>query len=120
VILGIVNIDEFYYILVVELLHNGYFIVEKIDICNIHTFQFDDFNSIPGIFVFIFDAFIDFTSKSTSDEVFEVEAVRSDPLFAFMFVLYFILFITLINVDGAICTRQMQITTFLFFIFHRV
>lgn len=52
--------------------------------------------------------------------MFEVEAVWSYPLFAFGFGLYFILFITLIDVDGAICAREMQVATFFLGIFHGV
>jgi hypothetical protein len=119
-ILSIVNIHKFYYILMVHFLHYSDFIVEQIDVSDIHAFKFDDFDGIPYIFVIVFDSFVNFASESTADEMFEVEAVWSYPLFAFGFGLYFILFITLIDVDGAICTREMQVATFFLGILHGI
>jgi hypothetical protein len=119
-ILSIVNIHKFYNILMIHLLHDGDLIVEEIDISDIYAFNFDDFDSIPCIFVIVFDTFINLASKSTADEMFEVEAVWSYPLFAFRFGLYFILFITLIDVYGAICTGEMQKATFFLSILHVV
>lgn len=82
-IFRIVNIHKFDYILMVHFLHDGDLIVEQVNVGNIHAFKFDDFDSIPYIFVIVFDSFVNFASESAADEMFEIEAVWSYPLFAF-------------------------------------
>ena len=75
-----------------------------------HIFGLDNFDGEPGLFVVISYTFVDDTPIATAYNIFEVVAVLA---YSFFYILLgrvnFILFITILEVDGAISSCKLSV-----------
>jgi hypothetical protein len=107
-IVGIMNIYEFDKIRVIEFLNDFYLVVKKVDVGHVHISDFDYFDCIPCAFDVVANPFVNFAAISTSDEIFEVEAVASHALLSFVPSCEPFFSIAFFHVDGTICVCQMH------------
>ena len=85
IMVAIEYLNEAYDVGMIKFLKNGDFCLEKLRCSNFHIFGFYDFNGIPNRTIVIFDTFVYFSAKSTSNQVLEVETIPPDPLFSLRF-----------------------------------
>lgn len=65
-VLGIKNVNEFEDIGMLELSHDGNFVIEQVNVGNFHSLQFDYLDCKPSILIIILNTFVDFAFESTS------------------------------------------------------
>jgi hypothetical protein len=108
---SVLNIQELKYIWVAELLYDFNFVMKEINVSDTHIFKFDYFDCVPNSFDVILDALVNFTSVSTADEIFKVKTISANPLFTLQFSHYFLLSITLFDIDRTVSVGQVVMRT---------
>lgn len=90
VIGGVLDINKFDDVLMVQFLHDVDLIIEQVDVGHVHFFEFDNLDGVPLMFEVIPDALVDLAAVTAAYEVTEVETVPPDSLLTSVHGLYFL------------------------------
>ena len=90
-------------------MYNLYLVLKEVFACQTYIFESDHFDGIPGAFVVVFDSFVDFAFKATSNEVFKVKTIFAYSFLSSLGGGEFLLSIAVIHHDGAVGVSEIPI-----------
>ena len=102
VIIGMENIYEFDDVIVLQLLHDGYFVIEEVNVSHVHIFDFNDLNRKILPLTALFGSSINSAAESASNEISIVKGVFSNALLSSIFFTNRLLSVALLHIDGTI------------------
>jgi hypothetical protein len=102
VIIGMENIYEFDDMVVVQLLHDGNFVIEEVNVSHVHIFDFNNLYRKRLPLTALFGSSINSAAESTSYKISIVKGVFSNAFFSSIFFTNRLLSVALFHIDGTI------------------
>lgn len=99
VIIGVEDIDKFDDMIVLQPLHDGYFVIEQVNVSHVHIFHFDHFYRKRLALTAFFCPSINSAAEPTADKISVVEGVFSNAFLSSVFLTDLFLSVTLFHID---------------------
>lgn len=119
-IISMQNIHKFDDMVVLQLLHDRYFVIEEINVGNVHIFNFNNLYRKRLPFTALFCSTINSTAESTSDKISIVKRVFSNSLLTSIFLTSRLLSVALLHINRTIGINKLQLFQILLLCFYHL